>query len=438
MTDRRPELGTVIDKVEWPGLVAARLEELVWGLLADMGARDMIWRAGSASGVTAADGGRDIEATFRTPKSAGGFSDERWWVEVKGRAKTVGRRIVQDAAFAAAARAEVDRIVVATNSVFVNSAHDWVRDWNIKGVGPTIELWDRENLAVMVRKAPHVAARVLPDALSDEDHLLLLLERFHSYGETPTERDAAYFWERGTVIQSSHRSVASIAMFLYADEMRKLEERPWGSLLGDSEDELFDALMHVFFLVPQSVLPDRVRPLNSERQIEVAAYLLVAIAAEIDPSAAAHVAQNPFKYLEGWDDAAATEEVGAGWRDGIVHPVLGRVQTELASICATDCARVNTETGAFAESMTAQRYFRRFDAPSAVEGPNGFLTIVDRRVPCLAGCSLSETGDCIVTRDLDSSYGATESFFSDLASVLAFRREHPDGQYFRGREIAPL
>lgn len=88
--------------------MGAKLEELLWGLIDEMGATDMVWRAGSASGVNAADGGRDIEATFTEPQEDGSPASKRWWIEAKGRTGTISRQLVADSAQTALAYSEVD------------------------------------------------------------------------------------------------------------------------------------------------------------------------------------------------------------------------------------------------------------------------------------------------------------------------------------------
>ncbi len=127
--------------LDWSRLIGERLEELLWGLLSDMGAVDMTWRSGTTQGVHAADGGRDMEFSFRSPSENGGTVRERWWLESKGRRRTVGKRLVQDAVLNASAYADVDVVVVATNSIFTNSSHDWVREWNAAGRAPRALLW---------------------------------------------------------------------------------------------------------------------------------------------------------------------------------------------------------------------------------------------------------------------------------------------------------
>src|ERR1022692_3125523 len=94
----RPPSGAVpteptatVTRVLWNGVTGSQLEELLYGLLEAMGASSVTWRAGSATGVTAADGGRDLEAIFDRPSPDGELDRQKWWVECKGRTETVER-----------------------------------------------------------------------------------------------------------------------------------------------------------------------------------------------------------------------------------------------------------------------------------------------------------------------------------------------------------
>jgi hypothetical protein len=51
---------------------------------------------------------------------------QRWWVEAKGRNKTVEPSAVKDAVVNADSRNDIDVIVLATNSHFSNPTRDWL------------------------------------------------------------------------------------------------------------------------------------------------------------------------------------------------------------------------------------------------------------------------------------------------------------------------
>ena len=109
------EASPTATRVLWRNVTGVQLEELLHGLLEAMGANRLTWRAGSATGVTASDGGRDLEAVFDKPGPDGELDRWRGWLECKGRSETVESPAVQHAVLDASARTDIDVLVVATN-----------------------------------------------------------------------------------------------------------------------------------------------------------------------------------------------------------------------------------------------------------------------------------------------------------------------------------
>jgi hypothetical protein len=84
-----PPLDPINDElIPWPSIRGVVLEELLYGLLDEMGAKELAWRTGGVGGG-AADGGRDIEATFFQATPDGEVDTQSWWIEAKGRTGTV-------------------------------------------------------------------------------------------------------------------------------------------------------------------------------------------------------------------------------------------------------------------------------------------------------------------------------------------------------------
>lgn len=98
-SESQSDVSPTSTRVPWRTVTGVQLEELLYGLLDAMGASSLVWRAGSATGVTASDGGRDLEAVFDRPSPDGELDRQRWWVECKGRSRTVERLAVQEAEY---------------------------------------------------------------------------------------------------------------------------------------------------------------------------------------------------------------------------------------------------------------------------------------------------------------------------------------------------
>lgn len=417
----RPAAHPTTTHLLWSGVVGERLEQLVWALVDDMGATSMLWRAGTTSGVTASDGGRDIEATFTTPSAEGEPVVQRWWFEAKGRTSTVRRSLVTEAVHNAAAY-DIDVFVMCTNSIFANSAHDWAREWNRSHDKPEVLLWDRENLSAMVRRAPVVAARVLPELLTDSDRLSLLLERYLAIGELPSFADLIYFWERSDQVTSHPDVVRVVEMFLCAEDEVELVRRPWTALLPTDQATALKVIAISLCVLPQRIFLSLPRPVDPARTVRVCAHLFVSVVERLPSEVVAEAAKDPSALLEGEPWGAAAAEA---WREHVLKPVFGQVQDEMGSICGHDCARVSTERSAFPAEVGATEYFRRFQLSEGSEGGT-FLAITDLRAPCAVGLDLPDN-ECIVERQV----AVDERFVRELQRVLEFRRANPTGQYLK-------
>jgi HJR/Mrr/RecB family endonuclease len=135
------------------------LEECVYWLLDDMGAKELEWRVGASQGG-AADGGRDLEAFFLTHTPDGDIRREKWWLEAKGRSKTVEAAAVKKAVLNAGGKADLDVLVIVTNTTFSNPTRDWVKDWQQHHMRPLVRLWDKNALEKLLAKHPAAVVRL--------------------------------------------------------------------------------------------------------------------------------------------------------------------------------------------------------------------------------------------------------------------------------------
>ncbi|WP_426733258.1 restriction endonuclease [Glutamicibacter sp. 2E12] len=417
-----PTTAPLADHVLWGDVMGSKLEELLWGLIEEMGANDMVWRAGSATGINAADGGRDIEATFTEPQEDGSLTSKRWWIEAKGRAGTISRSLVADSALTALAYSEVDVVAFCTNSVFSNPTQDWVREWNRSHEKPTLYLWDRENLSKLVRKYPLVAARTLPEALGDIQRLDLLLHRFNVLGEMPSAVDKEYFWDSQESI-TNHEDVAElIVMFLYSEG--SLSTRPWMKLLPATAAPF--ALLVASYSMPMRIFHKLPRPLESQRAIRTAAHVIAGVLDYLEPGRIASLLENP-PFVIPEDEQESHRRAVKVWHEHLLPFILGDLQLQLRDICATDCARVMTDPAAFAPPVDAKEFFRQLGRYPAKDSKQ--LIIFDTEKPCAVGIPLLAGEDCPVVRDVERS----ADFIGGLQEVLTFRQKHPDGQFLRFR-----
>jgi hypothetical protein len=422
-------LSPVTTTVAWKTVVGDRLEELVHGLLEAIGAQELVWRAGASEGVRAADGGRDLEAVFTRVTPDGDLERARWWIEAKGRAGTVGKADVVAAVHAVTGRSDVDVFVFCTNSRFSNPTRDWVEQWKKDHPTPKVKLWDRDRLSRLVRDYPEVAARVLPHALTADSRLELLFDRFEQLGETPTDADLDYFWSQpdaiGAIVNPLKR-VMVIAMMAYTDGPVGQISRPWASLIPDAPESNKAAVLASALLVPQLAFRDLPRPIDGSNLVKVAAYLLLAVIDRMPAKMYFDLLTTPASYLEGepWV-SMADAKVAKVWIETAVLPAVTRVHNELAHVCATDCVRVRVDPFAFGPPLEGETYWKRFVAGPPSDSRR--LIIENHDEPCAVGLSLTPRHTCPLVAEPE----VTLARVRDLRKVVAFRRQHPDGQFLR-------
>ena len=422
----QPSPDPVTTTVLWDTVVGARLEELLYGFLHALSASELTWRAGSDRGVTAADGGRDLEAIFSRPTPEGDLDQERWWVEAKGRSGTVPKEDVVTGVMSAAGRSDLDVYVFCTNSRFSNPTRDWVSEWQKGHPRPKVRLWDRDRLAVLARSHPTVTARVLPEALDDDQRLELLLERFHRLGETPTETDLEYYWARPDVVKAHDGCVSLVAMLAYAESQETLGDRPWGTLLDGNDDTNVEVIIEALVRLPLLVAPARPRPVIMDRVRTTSAYLVLTVISRTPAELLSLLFHRPGVALDGerWDAMLGTD-TDSFWYRNVSGPILARLQSELEDVCAGDCVRVSSDNAAFPPRLEGKQYWRRFDTRVEESSSDGRLVIEWHTKPCAVGLPLNEERGCPLVQGPEPS----PERFRELQAVVAFRSKHPDGQF---------
>lgn len=203
-------------EIPWANLKSRDLEETVYWLLDALGAKDLEWRRGG-EGAGAADQGRDLEATFQAETPDGSFDAKRWWVEAKGRSRSVERRAVQNALNDAEVRSDVDVLVVVTNTTFTNPVRDFAKQWNEQRKRPMLKLWDRDNLEKLLSQHPSVVARLFAKALSPQGLLETVRERFWNRLEFASDGTLATLWGKRDELDFSYESLLAVIASEYAN-----------------------------------------------------------------------------------------------------------------------------------------------------------------------------------------------------------------------------
>lgn len=396
-------------EIPWPDLRGEALEELVYWLCDSIGAVDLVWRAGSVSG-TSRDRGRDIEATFHVEEPGGGFRPEHWWLQAKGRSRTVEPRAVKDAVVDAQGDADVAVLVVATNSRFSNDTRDWVSEFQKQNPRPVIKLWDRSQLERMVVRHASVVARIAPQALSPQGSLEAASGAFWNQQRWPEPAQLQTFWEqRGELKFTPWAIVACVVGDAAVDG---LLDRPWG---GECDlDSLPEAL--VTGLANSGSLLVGFQRLGKQSRVlaDGLAHLLACSMVRLPAGVIVKFLRDPWAFT--FDREAMDEEL----RRMTIDPILGRLIDYFGAACVADCARVSADFDARAEMPLEDRWLTLVSARYKVhEEVRSTYTIFENQdEPCRAGLSLSSERSCPFVVGLDRPW---EELISELQTVIAGR-----------------
>ncbi|MFD5313018.1 restriction endonuclease [Streptomyces ardesiacus] len=416
------ELKGTVTRVLWEKVSGNQLEELLYGLLDAMGASRLVWRAGSVSGITATDGGRDLEAVFDRPSPDGELDRQTWWAECKGRSGTVERGVVQQAVLDASARADVDVLVVATNSRFSNPTRDWVDERARSFVRPLVKLWDRDHLDRLVQRYPIVAARILPDSLSDEERLRMLITRFQDLGEEPTSVDLEFFWGRREWMSSLDSGLLSeaVAMFLYVEGVQIPRQRPWWQILAqpDVPPVLVTALINLPSWLGNTDMP---RPLDGMRVWAASGRMLIASLFLLSEQIAPRLICGIWNFVTGGEDVRDDPQQMQAWRQSVLAPILAFARNELLEPCSQDCSRVTADNPHEVESLQTKDVWDLLIAGEHKEA-GSFLVIESINESCTVGVEASTGCPLVVANEADA-----EEIVLSLHRVLSFRHQNPDG-----------
>jgi hypothetical protein len=390
------------------------LEELLYWLCEAVGAQDLEWRAGSATG-TSRDRGRDLEATFHVSEPGGALRPERWWIQAKGRASTVPAGVIREAVVDAQAHAEVDVLVIATNTRVTNDTRDWVAEFQQKHPRPSVRLWEQPDLERMLVDHPSVVARVTPEALSLAGQLAAASAAYWNRLQLPSHGQLDRFWESRMSLEFA---TADVIMLIVAEAARGgLMHHPWGADL-DVEAVSASLVLAMANLAPLLLRGERIGHDAEPLRLAVA-HLAACGLTRLPADLIAQVLDDPWRFLD--DDRKLDGEAREQVRRFIIKPVIDRLRTYFGSACMTDCVRVSGELEPEPDAVPERRWFELLhsdnERPATHDGR--LFMFEELSAPCRAGLPLDEERHCpFGGADRDVS---TKDFLTDLQLVIAHR-----------------
>lgn len=367
-------------------LRARDLEECVYWLLDAMGAQDLEWRTGG-SGSGAADGGRDLEATFYVPSPDGEMEPQHWWIECKGRRGTVEADEVKSAVNNAAARGELAYLAIVTNTTFSNPTRDWVKLWQTGHPLPRIKLWDHETLERLLSRHPNVVLRLFSEALSPAGLLKVVQQRFWDKLEYTPLRALTTLWSSRDRIDIDPMERVALVANEFAHG--SINDRPWAAQAP--LDQLVAALHSALANLPYFGLKASKIGVDEEPLFAAIAHMILVSLQSVDAGKLAKLVLGSVQARQG---EVLPEEVV----DVLLPPPLERLAGEMQDVCAADCKRV-TWTGPatlVGSEDPVKLYWRRLD-PKGGGGdgkPRKFLRLEKLKEPCKVGFELDDEHCC--------------------------------------------
>lgn len=396
-------------EIPWADIKGSSLEELLYWLFDSMGAKELEWRIGG-KGSGASDQGRDLELVFFTPSPDGTLSKQAWWVEAKGRSRTVEPAAVHEAVLNAAGKDDVEVLVIATNANFSNQIRDWVKDWQKSHKRPVVKLWERTELENLCSKNPSAIIRLHSKALSPQGRVEVAKSRLWDYAAFTDEPALTGLWLERQTVEIDQQSLFALAASEIANG--DINTRSWAALSSDGvlATSLCNGLINFFYLVQRA----SERGHRQDPIIRAVAYLILVSLDRFGDEVVGNL------IATAWDDIDSrsfTQEM----KKMILEPVIGYLQTELKDACTKKCPRVITDLEILDEEEV-ETYWRRLQLTESTKNESKQISTFESHIePCVVGFELSKEVRCPLC-NIENPHEQVEDFLSVANRVMLHRK----------------
>ncbi len=227
-----------IEDIDWSLINPEKFEKLIYFLLESIGMKNIVWRKGGL-GISATDGGRDLECEDHIIERDGFVRTEKWWIEVKYRTNTLEKIKIQETLINAIVNPDVNVICIATNNVITNPTQDWLDLFKKKNKDKKIVIWQSYNLENIIKNNPSLVYRFFPSSLTLKGRFNILGSRFYSYVQLPSGTDLIDIWDNKEKLKFSSKTILPI---IFAEAtFGDIFERQWGFWF--KKDLLFETLL---------------------------------------------------------------------------------------------------------------------------------------------------------------------------------------------------
>ncbi len=369
-------------EIPWESIKGKDLEELLYWLFDSMGAKDLDWRVGGLGGG-AADQGRDLECSFYVSSPEGELIKQKWWIEAKGRTKTVEPTEIKESVITASGKKDIDVLVIATNSFFSNPTRDWVKEWQNQHPRPKIKLWERTQLENLCAKNPLAVIRLFSESLSPQGKLEVSRSKFWNYANYTDEPTLNDIWKSREELTITPDALLALVASEFANG--DINRRSWAAI---SEDEvvinsLVMALLNFYYLLFRA----NAVGLKQEPFFKACAYLILYLIYRIGGKETSHLLKSAW-------DIAKDREFPESVRKLALQPILTILLSEITDVCAEECTRISADNFELTENEIEDYWQRLFPEEKEVEQDNRILIIESNDEPCNVGFKLNKETRC--------------------------------------------
>lgn len=395
-------------QIPWESIKGKELEELLYWLLDSMGAKNLEWRIGGI-GDGAADQGRDIECSFYLASPNGELIPQTWWVEAKGRTKTVEKSEVQSAVLNVAGNPNIDTLIIATNTNFSNPTRDWVKEHSNIHRQPSVQLWEKTELENYCSKHPQAVIRLFSKALSHQGKLEVVRTRFWNYASLTDEPTLELLWEFKEDLDIE--ADALLALIISELANGNINKRSWGMYVDEALTltTLLNSLVNCFVLISRA--DDN--GVKQDPYINSIAYLILCCLDMFGSEKITSILQD----FSQFDDREWPLEV----QHYILSPVLNVLVGDIRDVCMNDCSRLLGNPYQLSENEI-ENYWRRLKvSTSSNEDTEKFLSIESHDEPCKVGFSLNKENGCPLNNNATPEARLSNTL-AELEKAIHFRK----------------
>jgi len=324
-----------------------------------------------------------LECSFYVSSPEGELIKQKWWIEAKGRKKTVEPTEIKESVINASGKKDIDVLVIATNSFFSNPTRDWVNEWQVHHPRPKVKLWERTELEKLCSKNPLAVIRLFSEALSPQGKLEVTRSKFWNYANYTDEPTLNDIWKLREELTIAPDALLALVASEFANG--NINKRSWAAIVSDEIiiNSLVMALINFFYLLFRA----NAIGLKQEPFFKACGYLILCLIYRIGAKDTANLIKDAWNIVK---DREYPESV----RKIATQPILTILLNEIKDVCSKECSRISADSFGLTEKEISDYWQRLFPEEKEVEENDRILIIESNDKPCNVGFELNKEIHC--------------------------------------------